>query len=78
MSQAQLSALADRLQQAWEAGRICSLVGRGCRARVIRIGKLLDAGRIDADRALRLASEARAPPIASSLSRRRKADEHRP
>lgn len=58
MSQAQLSALAERIQTAWETGRICALIGRGCRARVIRIGRLLSAGRIDAERALRLASEA--------------------
>ncbi|MCJ2124904.1 hypothetical protein [Methylobacterium sp. J-077] len=58
MSQAQLAALADRIQDAWENGRICALVGRGCRARIVRIARLLDAGRIDTDRALRLAMEA--------------------
>lgn len=58
MSQAQLSALAERIQTAWETGRICALIGRECRARVVQIARLLTAGRIDADRALRLASEA--------------------
>lgn len=58
MSQAQLSALADRLQQAWETGRICHIVGVACRDRIVRIGELLAAGMLDADRALRLASEA--------------------
>lgn len=60
MSEAQLAALAASIQRAWEAGRICSLVGRGCRARVVRIGRLVAAGRLDADRALRLAREAEA------------------
>ncbi|WP_264051085.1 hypothetical protein [Methylobacterium flocculans] len=49
--------IAARIRDAWEAGRICSLVGRGCRARVIRIGRLVAAGRLDPAIGLRLASE---------------------
>ena len=53
-----LNLIAARIQAAWEAGRICTLVGRGCRARVIRIGRLVEAGRLDPATGLRLASEA--------------------
>lgn len=60
MSEHELASLAAAIQRAWETGRICSLVGRGCRARVVRIGKLVVAGRLDPDRALRLAREAEA------------------
>lgn len=52
------SLIAARIQAAWEAGRICSLVGRGCRARVVRIGRLVEAGRLDPATGLRLGSEA--------------------
>lgn len=52
--------IAERIQAAWEAGRICSLVGRGCRARVVRLGRLAAAGRLDHSLALQLAREAEA------------------
>lgn len=58
MSEAELAALAASIQRAWESGRVCSLVGRGARARVVRISRLLAAGRIDRERAMRLAREA--------------------
>jgi hypothetical protein len=60
VSEAELSALAASIQRAWESGRICSLIGRGARARVIRISRLLAAGRLDRERALRLARETEA------------------
>lgn len=60
MSESELNALAASIQNAWESGRICSLIGRGARARIIRIARLLAAGRIDHDRAMRLAREAEA------------------
>ncbi|CAO4147834.1 hypothetical protein [Methylorubrum aminovorans] len=53
-----LQAVADRIQRSWEAGRICSLAGRGLRARVVRAGRLLDAGVLPADEAERIATEA--------------------
>lgn len=53
-----LQATADRIQRAWEAGRICSLAGRGLRARVVRAGRLLDAGLLPPAEAERIAAEA--------------------
>ncbi|BAU90594.1 hypothetical protein MPPM_1989 [Methylorubrum populi] len=55
-----LDAIAARIQAAWESGRICSLVGRGCRARIVRIGRLVTAGRLDPAAGLRLAIETEA------------------
>lgn len=53
-----LPSIAAQLQSAWEAGRICSLIGRGARARVIRISRLVDEGKLTAEEGLRLAREA--------------------
>jgi len=55
-----LHIIASRIQTAWEARRICSLVGRGCRARVVRLGRLASAGRIEPTLALQLAREVEA------------------
>lgn len=55
-----LAVIADQLQSAWERGRICSLVGRGCHARIIRISRLVDAGCLLPDRAMSLARETEA------------------
>ncbi|MEQ4596185.1 MAG: hypothetical protein ABN488_00220, partial [Methylobacteriaceae bacterium] len=55
-----LASIAAQIQRAWEAGRICSLVGRGCRARVIRLARLVEQGRLSHDAALRLARETEA------------------
>jgi hypothetical protein len=55
-----LLVIASRIQTAWEAGKVCSLVGRGCRARVVRLGRLAEAGRIEPGLALQLAREAEA------------------
>ncbi len=52
--------IAERIQAAWEAGKICSLVGRGCRARVVRLNRLAAAGRIEPTLALQLARDAEA------------------
>lgn len=49
---------AARLQAAWEAGRCCSLVGRGMRARVLRAGRLVQAGLMLPEEAERVAAEA--------------------
>ena len=69
-----LAALADRIQSAWECGRICSLIGRGCRDRVVRIRSLAEAGRLMPERALSLARETEAlafcfPPLPLETSR---------
>lgn len=60
MSETELAALAASIQRAWESGRVCSLIGRGARARVVRIGRLVAAGHIDRERATRLARETEA------------------
>lgn len=52
-----LASIAAQIQLSWEAGRICSLVGRGCRARIICLGRLVEQGRLSHDAALRLARE---------------------
>ncbi|UYW26251.1 hypothetical protein OKC48_23770 [Methylorubrum extorquens] len=54
----ELRAVADRIQGARESGRICSLAGRGLRARVVRAGRLLDAGVLSSAEAERVATEA--------------------
>lgn len=51
-----LLVLADILQTAWEKGEICSLVGRGCRARIMRLQRLVDQGRMTEREALSLAT----------------------
>lgn len=53
-----LQATAARIQAAWESGRICSLAGRGLRARVVRAGRLLDASVLPVAEAERIAAEA--------------------
>ncbi|SFM03215.1 hypothetical protein [Methylorubrum salsuginis] len=53
-----LSSIAAQLQRSWESGRICSLIGRGARARVIRIARLVDEGKLTPEEGLRLAREA--------------------
>lgn len=55
-----LDVIASRIRAAWESGRVCSLVGRGCRARVVRLGRLVEAGRLDPALGLRLAREVEA------------------
>ena len=60
MSQHQYADLAHTIQRHVELGRICGLVGEACRQRVLAIARLLAAGRLDPDRALRLAREAEA------------------
>lgn len=54
----ELTATADRIQDLWEAGQICSLVGRACRARVLRAARLVDAGRKTPAEARSVAREA--------------------
>ncbi|QIJ77444.1 hypothetical protein GU700_24380 [Methylobacterium sp. NI91] len=58
MTRPELRAVANRIQAAWEAGRICSLAGRGLRARVVRAGRLLDAGVLPLAEAERISAEA--------------------
>ncbi|WP_375274995.1 hypothetical protein [Methylorubrum thiocyanatum] len=58
MTRPELRAVADRIQAAWETGRICSLAGRGLRARVVRAVRLLDAGLLSPAEAERIAIEA--------------------
>ncbi|SEO94310.1 hypothetical protein SAMN04487843_105122 [Methylobacterium sp. ap11] len=53
-----LAAVAARIQAMWETGRICSLVGRGMRARVLRAARLVEAGRLTLDEARQVAREA--------------------
>ncbi len=53
-----LASIAAQLHREWERGRICSLIGRGARARVIRIARLVDEGKLTPDEGLRLAREA--------------------
>lgn len=55
-----LASIAAQIQLSWEAGRICSLVGRGCRARIIRLGRLVQQGQVPPETALRLARETEA------------------
>ena len=60
MTLSELAALAASIERAWQAGRFCGLVGRGIHARIKAIAERLAAGRIDRDRAMRLAREAEA------------------
>lgn len=53
-----LQAVAARIQEAWESGRICPLTGHGFRARVVRLDRLRGDGLIRRDVARRLADEA--------------------
>ncbi|KOX59654.1 MULTISPECIES: hypothetical protein [unclassified Methylobacterium] len=54
----ELNASADRIQALWEAGEICSLIGRAARARVLRAARLVDAGRLTPAEARSIAREA--------------------
>ncbi|UGB27592.1 hypothetical protein LPC10_08515 [Methylorubrum sp. B1-46] len=58
MSPGEIAATADRIQAAWESGRICSLSGRGLRARVLRAGRLVRAGMLSPAAAAAVAIEA--------------------
>ncbi|WP_264048949.1 hypothetical protein [Methylobacterium flocculans] len=53
-----LHATADRIQAAWQMGRSCRLVARGFRARVIWAARLVDAGMLHPEAAMRIAAEA--------------------
>lgn len=55
-----LTLIAARIRAACDTYRICGLIGRGCLKRVRRIGRLVDAGRIDPAAGMRLALEAEA------------------
>lgn len=55
-----LPSIAAQIHSAWLSGRICSLVGRGARARVLRLTRLVEQGHISHDAALRLARETEA------------------
>lgn len=55
-----LPSIAAQIQLSWEAGRICSLVGRGCRARILRLARLVEQGWLTPEAALRLARETEA------------------
>jgi hypothetical protein len=54
----EFAAAAARIQALWESGRVCPLVGRGLRARVLEAGRLAAAGHLPADDARRVAFEA--------------------
>ncbi|MET7242343.1 hypothetical protein ABZT49_03155 [Methylobacterium sp. EM32] len=58
MTDLTLIAVADRIHAAWEAGEICSLIGRGARARVLRAARLVEAGLLPLDEAHRVAARA--------------------
>lgn len=55
-----LSSIASQIQAAWKSGRVCPLVGRGARARVVRLGRLVSAGLLSSSEALDRAREAEA------------------
>ena len=52
--------IAARIWAAFEVGRICDLVGRGCADRATRVASLVEAGGIDPYTGLRLAREVEA------------------
>jgi len=54
----ELTAAAARIQALWEAGEICSLIGRAARARVLRAARLVEAGRMTPAEARSVAREA--------------------
>lgn len=54
----EFAAAADRIQAMWESGRVCGLVGRGLRARVVEAGRLAAAGHVSPDDARRVVLEA--------------------
>ncbi len=51
------ASIAAQLQRAWEAGRICPLIGAGARDRVLALSQLAEAGRLPREEALQLARE---------------------
>lgn len=55
-----IAAIAAALTRAWEAGRICPLVGAGARARILALGCLADQGLLPREEALQAAREAEA------------------
>jgi hypothetical protein len=55
-----LGAIADQITRAWEAGRICPLVGAGARARIFHLCRLADQGLLSREEALQTAREAEA------------------
>ncbi|AMB45052.1 hypothetical protein [Methylobacterium sp. AMS5] len=55
-----LPSIAAQIHAAWLSGRICSLVGRGCRARILRLIRLVEQGQVPPETALRLARETEA------------------
>lgn len=58
METCSIAAIAATLTHAFERGRICPLVGRGARARVLRIAELVEGGVLPPLTALQLAREA--------------------
>ncbi len=55
-----IAAIAAGLAHAFETGRVCPLVGRGARARVLRIAELVEGGSMPPLTGLQLAREAEA------------------
>lgn len=55
-----IAAIAVALTRAFETGRVCPLVGRGARARVLAISHLADQGLLSREEALQAAREAEA------------------
>ncbi|MEE8629718.1 MULTISPECIES: hypothetical protein [Methylobacterium] len=55
-----IAAIAATLTRACETGRICPFVGRGARARVVRIGELAASGELPSLTAMQMAREAEA------------------
>ncbi|BAQ49543.1 hypothetical protein [Methylobacterium aquaticum] len=58
METAPIAAIAATLTHAFETGRVCDLVGRGARARVLRIQELVEGGILPPLTGLQLAREA--------------------
>lgn len=68
-----LALIAARIQAACDIHRICGLIGRGCHERVLRVERLVEAGRVDPVTGLRLARETEAvafllPPLPGGRS----------
>lgn len=55
-----LTLIAARIQAACDARRVCGLIGRGCHERVLRLDRLVAAGRVDPASGLRLGRETEA------------------
>lgn len=72
MPRESLDAVTARIDAARLTGRICSLVARAARARVVRINRLVEARCLDAHTACRMALEAEAlafafPPLPEEM-----------